>query len=160
MSICRIRSALPSKPYYCSSGLLGGDGFDNTKHKSHIRDICRITLSVFWRDHFQLVTICNRLISLFNQPEFQHFPVILGLIIIRLFSKHPTNINNGKEPFLFILIPCSPNLPLLKQLYLLNVRHSKSFSTNIIVLNLENKPLPQLILQCRFGGRTPTKSLS
>jgi hypothetical protein len=47
---------------------------------------------------FQLVTICNQLRSLLVQPVFQHFPVVLSRLVIRLLGEDSNDVHNRKPP--------------------------------------------------------------
>ena len=63
---------------------------------------------------FQLVTVCNQLASLLPQPVFQHFPVVLGHLIIRLLGKHLDDVHDGKEPHLGLLVVDAANFVSFK----------------------------------------------
>ncbi|WP_407450499.1 hypothetical protein [Fibrobacter sp.] len=63
---------------------------------------------------FQLVTICNRLVSFFFQSVFKHFPVISR---IDAFDQHRHHIDNGEVPNLRLVIPNGANLSIPEDFY-------------------------------------------
>ena len=66
--------------------------------------------------HFQLVTSCNRFISLILQAFLRYLPVVTSCLIIWLISQHSYHINDGKVPFFLFLIPCGSNTLVFEQL--------------------------------------------
>lgn len=108
-------------------GLLGLYALDDTEHLLGVSDIGLVPLTVFRRDHLQLVTICNRLITILLRTELQHLPIVLHTFVINLICQHPAHIHDGKEPFLLLLIPRRTNLLILEQLYLLLLRHNSFY---------------------------------
>lgn len=70
--------------------------------------------------HFQLVTICNRFISLFLKAVLEYLPIVACICTIR---QHLGNIHNGEIPFLLLRVPYSADFLILKELYLLFVTH-------------------------------------
>ena len=83
-----------------------------------------VPLSVLGGNQFQLVTFCNRLITLLLQTEFQHFPIILGQVIVWLLGQNTAHIHDGEVPFLLFIILYGTNFLFFKQLYLMLLCHA------------------------------------
>jgi hypothetical protein len=75
--------------------------------------ICIIVLPVS-SFHFQSVTFCNRLISLFIQAVFQNLPIVSCSLIIRLLYQHLNNIYYREIPCLRFLIIYSADFVIFK----------------------------------------------
>ena len=73
--------------------------------------------------HFQLVTSCNRFISLILQAFLRYLPVVTSCLIIWLISQHSYHINDGKVPFFLFLIPCGSNTLVFEQLDIIALCH-------------------------------------
>ena len=74
--------------------------------------------------HFQLVTSCNRFISLIFQAFLRYLPVVTSCLIIWLISQHSYHINDGKVPFFLFLIPCGSNTLVFEQLDIIVLQKS------------------------------------
>lgn len=70
-----------------------------------------------WKFQFQLLTICQQLVSALRfQPLFQFCPVVAGSALRWLPGKHSYHIHNRKVPFLGVFIPSGTDFFIFKKL--------------------------------------------
>jgi len=84
-------------------GLRAGHALDEAQEGLGIGHVGEVAFAV-GGGQFQLVTICNQLTSFLLQTVFQHFPVALGGLVIRLLRQHPDDVHNGEKPRLGLLV--------------------------------------------------------
>ena len=80
-------------PLFEGFGLLGWDGLDDAEESWLVGCICGVQLSI-GREHFQLLTICKRMVGSFlAETALENRPICAGTFCIGLVGKYGYNID-------------------------------------------------------------------
>ena len=128
LRVNRFFHALPTnlcQPELERLGFGRRNGLDDAQKLLGVSNISQ-TLFAVCCGHFQLVTRCNRFITLILQPFLGDFPIISRRLVIRLVGQYPYHIHDRKEPFFFFSVPCSTDALIFKKLNLIILSHLTS----------------------------------
>ena len=90
-----------------------------------IRHVRKVAFAV-GRLHFQLVTICYRLVPFLCQSAFQYLPVLASRLVVAV-GEHRNHVHHREPPLLRIRIPSGAHPLLFEKLYCLFLCHTIIF---------------------------------